>query len=129
MFSEEQLEKLAEPLEESRVSQKQGMDYLEAWDCIDRANQIFGYEGWSYTVSRLDRDIFGWLAVVRLEVGALVREDVGYTDFSPRGNDLANVNARDTDMAIKGAVSDALEAVSPDLRPAVRKLALRQGSG
>ena len=109
MLSEEQLAQLAAPLEESRVSHRQGMSYLEAWDCIAKANEIFGYTNWSYTVQRLERETFGWLAVVRLEVGGVVREDVGYTDYAPLDNVLANVTARDTDMAMKGAVSDGLK--------------------
>ena len=86
MFSEEQLAQLAAPLEESRVSQKQGMSYLEAWDCIDRANKVFGFDGWSYT------DRTAWRsrglavsATVQVNAGGVARVDVGFSPYEHQG--------------------------------------------
>ena len=109
MLSEEQLAHLAAPLEESRVSHKQGMSYLEAWDCIDRANRIFGYGGWSHTIERLEESRFGWFATVRVEAAGVVRSDVGFSPYEPKDGDFDKLRHSHFDMAIKGAVSDGLK--------------------
>ena len=60
MFSDQQLNQLRAPLEKSRIKPppkgKFG-DYVEAWDCIRVANDIFGFDGWS--LERLSMDHLG----------------------------------------------------------------------
>ena len=128
MFSEEQLAQLSAPLEESRVSHRQGMSYLEAWDCIAKANDIFGHTNWSYTVERLERETFGWLAVVRLKVGDVVREDVGYTDYAPLDNDPRQRDRSGHRYGDEGGRVGWAQTVPQDFRPAVWEHVIRQRS-
>ena len=68
---------LSEPINPERVSYKPGgggstLAYLEGRDVIDTANEVFGYDGWSHEVVRLeqlkvDRGV-AYLAVVRVTV-------------------------------------------------------------
>lgn len=93
-------------------------DYVEGWFAIQEANRIFGFGEWSYTlvacacVSERPREIgkskapgFGvtYTATVRVEVGGVVREDVG----AGHGYDVDCGLAHES--AIKEAVTDALK--------------------
>lgn len=93
-------------------------DYLEGWFCIQEANRIFGFGGWSYTildcrvVQEKPREIgrdkkpgFGvtYVATVRVTVGDVIREDVG----SGHGYDVDLGLAHES--AIKEGVTDALK--------------------
>ena len=92
--------------------------YLEGWFCIQEANRIFGFGGWSYTildcrvVQEKPREIgrdkkpgFGvtYVATVRVTVGDVIREDVG----SGHGYDVDLGLAHES--AIKEGVTDALK--------------------
>ena len=112
MFSDGQLNQLRAPLDEQRVSirkvQGRSLSYLETWDCIAKANELFGFDKWSYNVTRVEETKFGFMAIVKLYIGGGVeREDVGYTAFAPKRGEEPGPD--DYDMAIKGAVSDALK--------------------
>lgn len=93
-------------------------DYIEGWHAMAEANRIFGFGEWSYTiaacacVSERPREIgknktpgFGvtYTATVRVEVGGVVREDVG----AGHGYDVDCGLAHES--AIKEAVTDALK--------------------
>jgi DNA repair and recombination protein RAD52 len=52
MFTEQQLKALEAPLARERVKQRQGagrqqLSYIEAWDAIATANEVFGHGCWS----------------------------------------------------------------------------------
>lgn len=93
-------------------------DYIEGWHAMAEANRIFGFGEWSYTVktcscvSERDRKIgqaqkdgFGvtYTALVSVEVGGVIREDVG----AGHGYDIDCGLAHES--AIKEAVTDALK--------------------
>jgi DNA recombination protein Rad52 len=91
MFSEQQLKKLDGLLSPDRISQRDGMSYIMAWDASYTANEIFGFDGWDReTVEmRMVQDIedqkgqrrVGYIAKVRITVRAgdtvIVREGTG----------------------------------------------------
>lgn len=92
-------------------------DYIEGWHAIAEANRIFGFGGWSYSIHSLDKcslieakDSKGkdqWQAaytcVVTLEVGEVVRQDVGF------GSGYAAKQGDAIEGATKEAVTDALK--------------------
>ena len=114
-------ELLDAPLDESRVHPpppgKFG-DYLEAWDDIETANRIFGYDGWSFQVlstelhTAHDRNgaPTGQFYSAQGIVTAIgqTKGDIGTNDVSYRREDgHASPDAHAT--AIKGAASDCLK--------------------
>ena len=93
-------------------------DYIEGWHAIAEANRIFGFGGWSYTitectcVSSAVREIGaakkpGWgityTAKVMIDVSGVIREDFG----AGHGYDVDCGLAHES--AIKEAVTDALK--------------------
>ena len=110
MFTDDQLARLRGPLDESRVKIHPftKMDYLATWDCIAMANEIFGYDGWGYETTRLEevKPNLGWMATVKVTVGALAREDSG---FAPYAIGERGLLGETVDTAVKAAVSDALK--------------------
>jgi len=93
-------------------------DYIEGWHAMAEANAIFGFGGWSYTVTQCqcvaqgERAIgkdkkpgFGvtYTAMVRVMVGDVVREDFG----AGHGYDVDLGLAHES--AVKEAVTDALK--------------------
>ena len=93
-------------------------DYIEGWHAMAEANRIFGFGEWSYTVpvcacvSERPREIgqskakgFGvtYTATVRVDIGGVIREDVG----AGHGYDVDCGLAHES--AIKEAVTDALK--------------------
>lgn len=90
-----------------------GVPYVETFNVINQANRIFGYAGWSYTLTRLEcverhpaetrngnkYEAQTWIAVVRVTANGVTREDVG----------TGYVTSSDLDMGIMGAVSTALK--------------------
>lgn len=91
-------------------------DYIEGWHAIAEANRIFGHGGWSYTITSLSKDALDkadkngkpqWQAaytcVVRVQVGDVVREDVGF------GSGFAAQVGDAIEGATKEAVTDALK--------------------
>lgn len=51
MLSELQREVLFGPLNEKRVSQRDGFSYLEEWDIEAHLTRVFGFEGWDKDIS------------------------------------------------------------------------------
>lgn len=93
-------------------------DYIEGWHAMAEANRIFGFGEWGYTVktcscvSERERKIGsgqkdGWgvtyTAMVSVEVGGVIREDVGAGHGYDGDCGLAH------ESAIKEAVTDALK--------------------
>ena len=60
------------------------MSYLETWDVIATANQIFGYDGWTYAVQKIESDQLGVQAIVMVRAGGVIRSDVGYCAYAIR---------------------------------------------
>lgn len=91
-------------------------DYIEGWHAIAEANAVFGFGAWSYTITGLTRDSVAeaekdgktqWQAaytcIVRVTVGDVVREDVGF------GSGFAKNIGDAIEGATKEAVTDALK--------------------
>ena len=110
-LSAEAIEKLKKPLGADRVKTRQqsgrAVAYIEGYDAINIANEVFGFDGWSYTVEGIDplggdekRRLYQ--AVVRVIVGSAIRSDVGH-------GISAGDSSEAQETAIKGAVTDALK--------------------
>jgi DNA repair and recombination protein RAD52 len=89
--------------------------YLEGWKSIDLANEIFGFNGWSSTIVKVDVDFCDVTESGRYNIGvsAIVRvtlrdgtfhEDVGYGTM-----DNAAKRGQGTEKAKKEAITDALK--------------------
>ena len=111
MLTTEQIEKLKRPLAASRVKSRsqsgRAVSYLEGYDVIDAANDIFGFDGWSYFVKSIeplggDEKRRLYQAVVTVTVGNAARADVGH-------GISAGDSSEAQETAIKGAVTDALK--------------------
>lgn len=114
---------LGKPLDPRHVIKKpQGNfgpkgDYIEGWHAIAEANRIFGFDGWSYDIVSLERvslvegtDSRGnqqwqgaYTCIVRVRVGDVTREDVGF------GSGFARMVGDAVEGATKEAVTDALK--------------------
>ena len=91
-----------------------GAPYIPAYEAINQANRIFGYGGWSY-------ELIGMPAVVREFAGSEKSKTrhlyAATVKIRARGCDATDVgttattsdNVQGHDMAIKGAVSDAMK--------------------
>jgi DNA repair and recombination protein RAD52 len=88
--------------------------YLEGWTVIEMANEIFGYDGWSSEVKKMDADYIdtsqgmtsvGVTSVVRITLrDGTYREDVGCgAAENVRGKGKA------VEQAKKSAITDALK--------------------
>lgn len=127
ILTDEQRKALSQPLDPQLIKQRddyQGgrkikLSYIEGHTVKRHANEIFGFDGWDYQLDRvqevycgdhLDRktkEVKGrkvvYTAQVRVKVGDLVREDVGY------GSGYGQDDGDATEGAIKEAVTDALK--------------------
>jgi len=123
MFSKEQIEQLKAPLDGKRVKRReQGniiLSYLEGYDIIDRANEVFGFDGWSYDINKLEQvseeineknnKVIAYRALVTVTVYAsnhqlfVIRSDVGY------GIGIARDYASAHESGGKEAVTDSLK--------------------
>ena len=124
MFDDKVLELLTAPLAPERIStRKQGgteLKYLEGYDIIDTANQIFGFDGWKYEPLEIDilKNGMGQIAKAKVKVEVwdgvklqwISRADVGLNPIVisvAKGETEPKPEA--LDMAIKGAVTDAMK--------------------
>ena len=123
MFTEEQLKNLKAPLDGKRVKRReQGnitLSYLEGYDIIDQANIVFGFDGWSYNVNKLEQvseeinennnKVIAYRALITVTVYGtkhqlfVLRSDVGY------GIGIARDYASAHESGGKEAVTDALK--------------------
>lgn len=113
-FTDEQKAELAKPLNSAHVKPpapgKYG-EYIEGWRVIDEANRVFGFEGWSREMRKLDlvgepykdgdKWRVGYMATVRVTAGVALRDGTGYG--SGIGRDLNDAH----ESAIKEAETDA----------------------
>ncbi len=121
-FNAKQLEALAAPLNRDSVKQREQagrkLSYIEAWHAIAEANRIFGYDGWNRETVELKllgepREVpdkygkpqyrVGYMAKVRITVGAIIREGCGFGSGIDKDVDQAH------ESALKEAESDAMK--------------------
>ncbi|KAL7410870.1 recombination protein Rad52, partial [Mrakia frigida] len=103
------------------VSQRAGpggskLTYIEGWKVINVANEVFGFNGWSSTVQRLETDFcdtnpttgrvsVGISAIIRITLrDGTVHEDVGYGEISNSPSKAAAF-----DKCKKEAITDAVK--------------------
>lgn len=123
MISPETSAKLAQPLSADAVRTReqagQRLSYVDGHHVVSRANEVFGHDGWGYTVrdvrevyrgERPGKDstpnlVIVYEALVRVEALGVAREDVGIgqCDASPRAL------AQGIEKGRKEAVTDALK--------------------
>jgi DNA repair and recombination protein RAD52 len=117
----EQVAMLNAPLDPKHVKEPSGSfgpkgDYLEGWHVIMELNRVFGFDGWSYTIS-LNQDALtegedgrgnpqwqaAYTCICTLTVGQTVRQDVGF------GSGFAKAIGDAIEGATKEAATDALK--------------------
>jgi len=116
-FTPEQAAELEAPLSSNKVKKrnKAGVElsYIEGWQAIAEANRIFGFDAWNRETVLLERcgeprevqDKWrvAYLAKVRITVGDVIREGVGY------GSGVAKDLGDAFESAIKEAETDAMK--------------------
>ena len=121
-LSEQQRKQCEQPLSKEAVKTRdqggQKLSYVDGHYAVTRANEVFGYDGWSYAVRDI-REVYRgtkgpgadanailvFEAVVCVSAGGVTREDVGVgqCDASPRAL------AQGIEKGRKEAVTDALK--------------------
>ena len=119
MLSTEQRDRLLLPLDRSRVEARDGFSYLNVSDVRRWLIRIFGFGGFSYSVSEAElishteatnskgkiNQVVSWKVKVALEVPALSAHYESYAIGTSQQPSLGDAH----DMAIKTAESDALK--------------------
>ena len=118
MLTEEQKAQLEQPLDPQLIEKNpKGFDYIEGHVAKRHANDIFGFNGWSYTLGQVQEIYTGehkdkkgnlmrkvsYTAQVEVSALGVTRQDVGYgSSYGPDDGDAS-------EGAIKEAVTDALK--------------------
>ena len=128
-FDQGMVNRLNQELDQSRVKSRTErgatLSYLEAWDVIDTANDIFGFDGWSSRIT--DISVVGNLGVrATMEVNVLgvKREDVGFQAFAVQAGKEPD-EGRDGNCR-KGSGFGLYEAQPENFWAAVRERLVRQ---
>lgn len=123
MFNDKQMKALQSELSADRIKVRDKanikLSYLEGFDIIDTANNIFGYGNWAYTISSLEQVsqevnanqnvVVCYKAIVKVDVydidhsTMISRQDVGF------GTGVARNLADAHENSAKEAVTDALK--------------------
>lgn len=123
MFNDQQTKALSSELSTDRIKVRDKanikLSYLEGFDIIDTANNIFGYGNWAYTISSLEQVsqevnanqnvVICYKAIVKIDVydidhsTMISRQDVGF------GTGVARSLADAHENSAKEAVTDALK--------------------
>ena len=123
MFNDQQTKALSSELSTDRIKVRDKanikLSYLEGFDIIDTANNIFGYGNWAYTISSLEQVsqevnanqnvVVCYKAIVKVDVydidhsTMISRQDVGF------GTGVARSLADAHENSAKEAVTDALK--------------------
>ena len=123
MFNDQQTKALSSELSSDRIKVRDKanikLSYLEGFDIIDTANNIFGYGNWAYTISSLEQVsqevnanqnvVVCYKAIVKVDVydinhsTMISRQDVGF------GTGVARSLADAHENSAKEAVTDALK--------------------
>lgn len=115
-------QRLLEKLDPSEIKQRDGafgkkLDYLETWYIIRKANEIFGFDGWSFetlklehigTINGIDKNnkprfTTAYRAITRVTIGMVIRDGSGF------GNGLGKDELESHELALKEAESDSLK--------------------
>lgn len=90
-------------------------EYVDGLHVISEANRIFGHDGWSYEITRLDEVASfttdkgqyrcGWMCTVRATVHGVTREGAAVGNGSGKADNMADV----IESAVKEAETDALK--------------------
>jgi recombination DNA repair RAD52 pathway protein len=114
--------KLNESIPRECISEKQGLSYVSHRYVKNRLNEVFGWDGWEYTVEdvKLDRENMGCFVHVRLEVYISERKEHGWGSSMSRDGLAYGFAAGQTsnqafDFAIAEAVTDALKRAAVSL--------------
>ena len=116
-FSDVQNTALEQPLKREHVSQRIGagnftLSYVEGHYVIRKANEIFGFDGWSRETVRMrlvseqykgERHGVTYFAMVRIRVGDIVREGCG------TGHGIDRSLGQAHEGALKEAETDAMK--------------------
>ena len=127
MITQEQIDQLKRPLARDDVRTRKGGDgvqlsYVESWHVINRANEVFGFDGWSYEVLSADaiqnasvekrgkngtytNQVCVVRATVRVSALGCMREDIGIGVGEASVYNAASA----VELAWKAAVSDAMK--------------------
>ena len=126
-LSDIQIDALLQPIAGARVSQKQGMSHVEAYDIRRRLTNIFGFGGWSgdvlsdhllYEDVQLDKDgrptrvSVGYRVTYRLQVAGATYTEVAAGDAT---NFPISKRGDAHDFAVKTAESQALKRCAINL--------------
>jgi len=121
-FTSEQTKDLSDPLDPRHIKPpprgKFG-SYVDGHHIISEANRIFGYDGWSYTVTLMDlcsrietvdsnnkpQVRVGYRCMVRVEVAGVVREGAAVGSGMAKPENEADAH----ESAVKEAETDALK--------------------
>jgi len=126
-FTPEQVAALEAPLAKAAVKERtqagRTLSYVEGWHAIAEANRIFGFDGWNretVMLTETNRDLvtlpgkgggdyqqwrIGYVAKVRVTVGAVVREGTGYGSGMGKPEAIGDA----VEGAIKEAETDAMK--------------------
>lgn len=126
MFTDEQKKMLDAPLNREHVRERsqagRSFSYIEGWRVISEANRVFGFDGWTRETVELketNRDLLdlngqrgpyqqwrvGYLARVRIVVGEVMREGVGFGSGMGKPEALGDA----VESACKEAETDAMK--------------------
>lgn len=117
-----ELEKPLDPRHVKPAPQGKFGDYVDAHHVISEANRVFGHDGWSYTVTRLqmvseqivtlkgrdgsyEQARIGYMATVSVNVDGVIREGAAVGSGMGNPNNLADHH----EAAVKEAETDALK--------------------
>lgn len=111
---------LAKPLDPTRIRQRESgrgaVPYLEAFDVINAANRIFGFDGWSYRIGECRptttaQGALMYVATCTVEALGVSRTDVGFgiVEVPSRGERAGVDTPQAHETAYKGAATDALK--------------------
>jgi len=123
MFNDKQIEVLNQELDSNRIKTRQkgniNLSYLEGFDIMQTANNIFGFGNWNYSISNLTQvsseqnqnqnHVICYKAVIKVSIHNkdhtkdISREDVGF------GTGIAKTLADANEGAAKEAVTDAIK--------------------
>lgn len=120
-LTDKQLRQLTNPIHQNRVSQKQGMSYVEAWDIKATLIRMFGFGGFSSEVVEAkiinseqvaqvnNAQKTNWAVTAQATVRLTIHQTGAvYTETAIAGSKQPDFT-ESADMAIKSAESDALK--------------------
>ncbi len=116
-------DRLALPREPNRGKEREGaggmkLSYLPGYDVIAAANRIFGFDGWSYAITSLERYSVGEVVRInregaettrsQIEIVATLRVDIVIDGRTVSREDIG-FGSGDDEKAHKEAITDALK--------------------